>query len=216
MKSRQLEILLYLMEVKKTTYAKLSLQFEVSKRTIIRDIDSLSAMGIPIYTQSGYEGGIFISPDYRFNNSFFTKSEIEDIILAFHVVKHLNREVQEKRKNSVLKKLELLVPELAFLKEFDFDEYLKIDLIEKPVTTCTPVCKIINEALDDEVFVDMIVNNKHFTVAPLYYILQKKGLYLYCVDDNDYFSFPIDDIAKCSKTEKVFHRDKYQSVIKNK
>lgn len=50
MRSRQLEILLYLMETKKSTYAELADQFEVSKKTIMRDIDKISGMGIPVYT----------------------------------------------------------------------------------------------------------------------------------------------------------------------
>lgn len=213
MKSRQLEILLYLIEVKGTTYAELSSKFEVSKKTIIRDIDKLSLMGVPIYTKSGYKGGIFISPDYCFNNAFFTKSEIEDIILAFHVVKHINK---EKDKNSVLKKLELLVPELAFLKEFDLDEYLRVELFEKPITTSSPICKVINEALDDEVFIKMTVKNKCLVLAPLYYILKNDGLSIYCVDGKNYFSIPINEIKECLKTEKRFYREEYQSLIINK
>lgn len=121
MKSRQLEILLYLMETKKTTYAELAQHFEVSKKTVMRDIDKLSGMGIPIHTQPGYKGGIFLLSDYRFSKSFFTATEIEDIILAFHIVRHLDL---RKEKHSALKKVELLIPELTFLKEFDFDEYL--------------------------------------------------------------------------------------------
>ena len=127
MKSRQLEILLYLMERKKSTYAELAAQFEVSKKTIMRDIDKISAMGIPVYTQTGYKGGVFLASDYRFDKSFFTAEEIEDIILAFHIVQHLDPEAG---KRSALKKLELLIPELTFLKEFDFTEYLKIELLQ--------------------------------------------------------------------------------------
>lgn len=108
MRSRQLEILLYLMETKKSTYTELANHFEVSKKTIMRDIDKISGIGVPVYTQPGYEGGVFLAPHYRFNRSFFTAEEIEDIILAFHIVYHLNSSVG---KNSALKKLELLIPE---------------------------------------------------------------------------------------------------------
>ena len=67
----------------------------------------------------------------------------------------------------IFKKLELLIPELAFLKEFDFDEYLKIELRSKPVTARTPVCEVINSGLDDEIFLDMIVAGKQYCIAPL-------------------------------------------------
>lgn len=88
MKSRQLEILLYLLDIKKTTCAVLAQRFEVSQRTILRDLDKLSAMGVPVWTQPGYEGGVFLSPNYRFDRSFFTTEEIGDIILAFHMLPH--------------------------------------------------------------------------------------------------------------------------------
>ncbi len=210
MKSRQLEILLYLIEVKKTTYTKLAQQFEVSRKTIMRDIDKLSSMGIPVYTQQGYAGGIFLAPEYRFDKSFFTTAEIEDMILAFHIAAHLK---QKTGKNSVLKKLELLVPELAFLKELDFSEYLKIELIEKPVTACTPVCETINTGLDEEVFLRLTIAQTHYVVAPLYYILRTDGLYLYCTDSKCYFTFPIDGITACSTTNQAFNRKDYQTAF---
>lgn len=206
MKSRQLEIVLYLMETKKTTYAELAQHFEVSKKTIIRDIDKLSNMGIPIYTQSGYEGGIFLAPDYQFSKSFFTATEIEDIILAFHIVRHLD---SIDGKNSALKKLELLIPELTFLKEFDFEEYLKVELIQKPINAHTPVCEVINSGLDDEIFLDMIVAGKTYRVAPLYYILRTDGLYLYCTDGNSFFTWKTDQISLCERTNFEFDRADY-------
>ena len=174
MKSRQLEIMLYLMETKKTTCSELAQHFEVSKKTILRDIDKLSAIGIPIYTQPGYAGGVFLDPNYRFSKSFFTAAEVEDIVFAFHIVHHLN---PRGGKNSALKKLELLLPELAFLKEFDFAEYLKLELLQSPATTRTPVCETINEGLDDEVFLEIIAGGEPYCIAPLYYILRPNGLF---------------------------------------
>lgn len=208
MKSRQLEILLYLMETKKSTYAELAQRFEVSKKTIMRDMDKLSGMGIPIHTQPGYEGGIFLSPDYRFSKSFFTATEIEDIILAFHIVRHLD---PRDGKHSALKKLELLIPELTFLKELDFDEYLKIELLQKPVTACTPICEVINSGLDDEIFLDMIVAEEQYRIAPLYYILRADGLYLYCTDGNSFLTLKTDQIYQCERTNCEFHRTDYLS-----
>lgn len=204
MKSRQLEILLYLLDVKKTTCAVLAQRFEVSRRTILRDLDKISAMGVPVWTQSGYEGGVFLSPDYRFDRSFFTAEEIGDMILAFHLADHLRQ-----RQQSALKKLELLVPELAFLKEFDLREYLKLELLPKPVNMQTDICQRINEGLDDEVFLQITVGDHIHTVAPLYYILRPDGLYLHCADQNQTCTFPVEQIQACSRTETEFDRDRF-------
>ena len=203
MKSRQLEILLYLLDIKKTTCAVLAQRFEVSQRTILRDLDKLSAMGVPVWTQPGYEGGDFLSPNYRFDRSFFTTEEIGDIILAFHLADHLRQ-----RQQSALKKLELLVPELAFLKEFDLREYLKLELLAKPVNIQTAVCQRINEGLNDEVLLQITVGDHLHTVAPLYYILRPDGLYLHCADQNQTYTFPVEQIQACSQTEIEFDRNR--------
>lgn len=210
MKSRQFEILLYLMETKKTTYKNLAQHFEVSKKTIMRDIDKLSCMGIPIYTQSGYNGGIFIAPDYHFSKSFFTISEIEEMVLAFHIIDHLK---QRNEKSTVLKKLESLVPELTFLKEFDLDQYLKIELLQNPITTCTHIYSTINQGLDEEVFLDITVNGKSQIIAPLHYILRPEGLFLYCTDSYDFFTIETAKISSCKITDKEFQRTDFQKSL---
>lgn len=205
-KSRQLVILIHLMDTKKSTYTELARLFEVSRKTIMRDIDKLSGMGIPIYTQPGYGGGIFLSPNYRFNHSFFTGTEIEDIILALHIAKHLHK---RPGKNTALQKLEMLIPELAFLKELDFDKYLKIELLSKPITAQTPICSAINKGLDEEIFLDITIRKKCYTVAPLYYILRPDGLHLYSTDGTNFFTFEVANISQCKITSQIFDRTEY-------
>lgn len=179
----------------------------------MRDIDKLSGMGIPVYTQPGYEGGVFLAPEYSLNRSFFSALEVEDIILAFHIINHLKG---RDGKSSVLKKIESLVPELAFLKESDLAEYLKIELIEKPVRVCTTVCKTINAGLNDEVFLEITVDSERYSVAPMYYILRPDGLYIYCKDDKQDFTFRIDNISECEKTAREFDRADYQATSPEK
>lgn len=69
--NRQLEIVLYLNEIRKTTIQELADKFEVSKRTIMRDINRISSIGVPIHTQPGYQGGVSIPSTYKFQQSFF-------------------------------------------------------------------------------------------------------------------------------------------------
>lgn len=209
MRSRQLEILLYLMETERSTYAELASHFAVSKKTIMRDIDKISGMGIPVYTQPGYAGGVFLAPDHRFSRSFFTAAEIEEIVLAFHIIQSLGPGTG---KSPALKKLELLIPELTFLKEFDFARYLKIDLLQTPVHAHTPVCEAINAGMDDEVFLDLTAAGKRYLVAPLYYILRSDGLYLYCADRADktgFFTLKTEQISRCEPTALAFDRAEY-------
>ena len=119
--NRQLELILYLNQKKKATLSELSERFEVSKRTIMRDLDAISALGVPVYAQQGYGGGVYLDENYQFDESFFTSQEISDLVLALHIADRL---VRGNQKNTILKKLELLLPELTLAKEYAFSEYV--------------------------------------------------------------------------------------------
>ena len=56
--SRLFKIVYYLLEKGQATAHELAEKFEVSDRTIYRDIDALSAAGIPVYTEAGRTGGV--------------------------------------------------------------------------------------------------------------------------------------------------------------
>lgn len=61
---RLIGILTYLAERRRATAAQLSERFEVSRRTIHRDVETLSLAGIPIYAKAGGDGGIFLAEGY--------------------------------------------------------------------------------------------------------------------------------------------------------
>jgi len=58
--NRLFEIVYLLLNKKQMTANELAGHFEVSKRTILRDIDTLTTAGIPIYTSQGKSGGILL------------------------------------------------------------------------------------------------------------------------------------------------------------
>lgn len=80
------EIVYMLLHKKKVTDDKLAKHFEVSKRTIFRDIDALSAAGIPIYNSRGKGGGISLMEGYVFNTSLLSEQEQGDILMALQSV----------------------------------------------------------------------------------------------------------------------------------
>lgn len=190
------------MKYKKSTYKELATYLEVSKKTIERDIDKLSSMGIPIYTQNGYNGGVFISSDYKFDKTFFTIDDIEKIILAFYIFNCLNKQTY----NNVLEKLYMILPEEILFKENELLEYIKIDLLEKPIDMQKNIYSIINTALDLEKNLELEYNNNKFICSPIYYILRPKGLYLEVLNDNRIEILFIEDIKSCSLIEEEFDR----------
>lgn len=80
--NRLFRILYYILERGKVTATELAEKFEVSVRTIYRDVDSLSSAGIPIYTMQGKGGGIGIVEDFVLRKSLLTAEEKEQIMVA--------------------------------------------------------------------------------------------------------------------------------------
>lgn len=70
------------MDKKILTARELSEHFEVSVRTIHRDLDVLSEAGIPIYTMQGKGGGISLLGNYTLDRSLLTDEEQTDILMA--------------------------------------------------------------------------------------------------------------------------------------
>ena len=76
---RLIGILSILLQKETVTALALAEQFEVSRRTISRDIDTLCQAGIPIVTRQGINGGISIMDGYTTARTLLTGSEMKDI-----------------------------------------------------------------------------------------------------------------------------------------
>ncbi|WFR58500.1 YafY family protein [Anaerocolumna sp. AGMB13025] len=80
--NRLFEIVYILLNKNYITAKELADHFEVSVRTIYRDIDVLGQSGIPIYTSKGKGGGIGLLDNFVLNKSVLSKKEQEEIISA--------------------------------------------------------------------------------------------------------------------------------------
>lgn len=80
--SRLLQILILLQMRGRLSADALAREFEVSVRTIYRDIDHLSAAGVPVYAERGRTGGFALHEGYRTRLTGFTAAEADAILLA--------------------------------------------------------------------------------------------------------------------------------------
>lgn len=77
---RQLGIITTLLQKEKITAPELAKKFEVSRRTILRDIDDICKAGIPVITWQGGDGGISIADGYKLDKSVLTVDELSSIV----------------------------------------------------------------------------------------------------------------------------------------
>ena len=87
---RLIGILSILLQKDVVTAPYLAERFEVSRRTINRDIDDLCQAGIPIMTRQGMNGGISIMKDYKMERTLLTNAEMQDILAGLRSLDSIN------------------------------------------------------------------------------------------------------------------------------
>jgi predicted DNA-binding transcriptional regulator YafY len=78
--NRLIGILSILLQQQKVTAPFLAEKFEVSRRTINRDVEDLCKAGIPIVTTQGQNGGISIMDGYRMDRTLLTSADMQSIL----------------------------------------------------------------------------------------------------------------------------------------
>lgn len=84
--SRLFEILYLLVEKRSITAGELARRLEVSERTIYRDVDALSAAGIPVYAQKGKGGGIRLMDQFVLDRTLLSREQQDEILFALQAI----------------------------------------------------------------------------------------------------------------------------------
>ena len=95
---RLIGIITILLQRDKITAPELAERFEVSRRTINRDIEDICKAGIPVITTQGNGGGISIIDNYKIDKSLLTSEELQAIFTGL-------KSIDSVSKTSYMKKL---------------------------------------------------------------------------------------------------------------
>lgn len=137
---RLIGIITYLLQNDKMTSPELAKRFEVSRRTILRDIDTLCRAGIPIQTTQGGDGGICIMPGYKLDKNVLTLDEVESIITGLKGIDSISKNSNFENlmmklspdKNAVVSLTDSIVIDLSSHYKNSLSE--KISLIKKAIS----------------------------------------------------------------------------------
>lgn len=202
--SRLFRIVYYLLQNGKATAPELAQKFEVSIRTIYRDIDSISSAGIPIYTTQGKGGGISILNDYTLDKSLFSEQEQEQMLTALQGMVAAT----EENSNELLTKL-------SGLFQINSTNWIEVDFSDwAHRTPQQDTFNIIKEAIFQKRVISFCYfsgkgNKEKRNVRPIRLVFKSKSWYLYsfCLLRNDYRFFKLTRIKELEMLSETFTQD---------
>lgn len=208
--ARLFEIVQILLTEKKVTAEKLACHFEVSKRTIYRDIETLTLAQIPVYSEKGRYGGIGLIKNFTIDKSFLSQNEQNEILFA---LQSLNA-VQYSKNNITLTKLNSIFNRKT-------DDWIEVDFSRYGENDSILFEKIKNSILEKKVIKFIYFNTKgkksKRTVEPLKLWFKEKAWYLfaYCRKKKDIRQFKIARIKNLELTCEHFERELKKEDLKN-
>ena len=88
---RLVSIIMILLDKKRISAQELADRFEVSLRTIYRDIDAINQAGIPVCSSPGVGGGFEIMPDYKLDHKVFSSADLSAIVMGLSSLSNMVR-----------------------------------------------------------------------------------------------------------------------------
>ncbi len=107
---RLIELMMLVNRKRKFTVKELAYEFNVSTRTILRDLMELSELGVPLYSEVGPHGGYQVLNERVLPPITFTEEEAVSIFFASHALRHFSTLPFEAQSKSALKKFYAYLP----------------------------------------------------------------------------------------------------------
>ena len=199
---RLIGILSILLQEEKTTAPNLAERFEVSRRTINRDIEDLCKAGIPIRTTQGRGGGICIMDGYRIDRTILTSKDMKMILAG---LRSLDSVSGSRYYGRLMEKIR------AGSSEFTSGrDYMLIDLSSWYKSSLAPKIEVIQNAIESSHLVQFHYygpsEESSRIVEPYYLVFQWSSWYLWgwCTDRKDYRLFKLNRMDQVAETDQEF------------
>jgi predicted DNA-binding transcriptional regulator YafY len=131
----RLTAILLLLQMGKHTAEEIAQRFEVSRRTIQRDIQALCEIGIPIASEFGTYGGYTLPSDYSLPPLALTLHETLLLRLALSSVAQLSETPFKQERESLLEKIQTLIPRRESVEVNQFQQTLSLHIPSRPLPT---------------------------------------------------------------------------------
>ncbi|MDR0269782.1 YafY family protein [Paenibacillus sp.] len=193
---RLLSIIILLLNRRMVQAKELAERFEVSIRTIYRDVDAINAAGIPIVTYQGTNGGIGLSEGYRLDRNMLTNDELAAIVTALRSIstsygKEQHQRLVEKINSVVLPAYEEEFQQKTNRVLIDYSPWDGMEHLRSKL-------QLLDEAIDSCALVNFTYSNAEGEVSqrivePHMLILKGRQWYLkaYCLEKEAFRLFKL-------------------------
>ncbi|WP_080843672.1 helix-turn-helix transcriptional regulator [Cytobacillus gottheilii] len=201
---RLITIIMILLKKDVVSTREFSQLFNVSKRTILRDMETLSLSNIPIYSVHGVNGGYGIMEEYKVDKRLLNTSDLENILIALGGLEQIfmSEEVE-----LTIKKMEAMVNPLAkqnsiHLSFYKWEGRSEVSKISK---TCQK--SIAEHKLITFDYIDKNGLSTIRTVEPYQLHFSESSWYLkgFCLQRQDYRTFKLSRIDNLAIGDQAFN-----------
>ena len=212
---RLVSIIMILLEKKRIGAQELADMFEVSPRTIYRDIDAINMAGIPVRSIPGVGGGFEIMQEYKIDKKIFSTSDLSAILMG---LSGLSSMIRGDELVNALAKVKSFIP-VDVAKDIELKaNQIYIDLSPwMNNTDIQPQLESIKMALQESrllsfEYADRYGNKTSRIVEPYQLVLKSNRWYFqgYCYKRNDFRLFKLSRISDLHVQEQFFIPRDYQ------
>lgn len=223
---RLIGILSILLQQEKITAPELAKKFEVSRRTINRDIENLCKAGIPIITKQGQNGGISIIDGYKIDKTLLTSSDMQAILSGLGSLDSVSGTNQ----------VSILMEKLGASNFISGNPNILIDLSSWYKDSLSPKIEQIKKAIEQNKLISFVYyspkGESSRIIEPYYLVFHWSSWYVwgYCRKRDDYRLFKLNRMTHLNtkeifekrvvptpdlSTEKIFnHKYEIRAIIK--
>lgn len=197
---RLIGILSILLQQDKITASELADKFEVSVRTILRDIDDISKAGIPIVTSQGQGGGISIMDGYKIDRILLSSAEMAAIFAGLKSLDSVSGTNHYRQ----------LMDKLSVCDTINADNHIIIDLSMWDKNAVSGKIELIKSAIEQ----DKIITFKYYSperteqrnIEPYRLVFQWSSWYVwgFCIKRQDYRMFKLTRMTELKCTDESF------------
>ena len=215
---RLVSIIMILLDKKRISAQELADMFEVSPRTIYRDIEAINMAGIPVRSTSGVGGGFEIMQEYKLDKKVFSTADLSALLMGLSSLSNI---VRGDELVNALAKVRSFIPADA-AKDIELKaSQIYIDLSQwMGNSNIQPYLELIKAALQENKLLTFAYIAHHGnktvrTVEPYQLVLKSSHWYLqgYCHNRADFRLFRLSRMSSLQMQEEAFTPREYQKPI---